>query len=82
VKKLSLASLQTEKTKNKEPNSKQSAKGKPKSVKDKNTSANTFYCCHKGHIANNDLLDVDTKPSSFNSLESNKDKVEEVAAYS
>jgi hypothetical protein len=82
VKKLSSASLQTEKTKNKELSSKWSAKGKPKSVKDKNTSVNTFYRRHKGHVADNDLLDADTKPSSFDSLELDEDEVEEVAAYS
>jgi hypothetical protein len=71
-----------EKTKNKEPNSRQSAKGKTKSVKDKNLLVNTSHRRHKGHVANNDLLDADTKPSRSNSSELDEDEVEEVAAYS
>jgi hypothetical protein len=72
-----------EKAKNKEPSSKQPTRSKTKSVKDKNTSANTFYCCyHKGYIANNNLLDTDSESLDSSSLELNKDKVEEVAAYS
>jgi hypothetical protein len=70
-----------EKTKNKEPSSKQPT-GKTKSIKDKNLTVNTFYCCHKGYVASNDLLNADSESFSFNSLESNKDEVEEVAAYS
>jgi hypothetical protein len=78
VKTLSSASLQTEKTKNRESTSNQPAKGKTKSVKDKNTSC----YCYKGHVAGNDLLDTDSKSSGPNLLELNKDKVIEVAAYS
>ena len=77
VKELSLASLQTEKTKNKESTSRQTTKGKAKSAKDKNTS----YYCYKGHVASNNLLDVDTKPTSSNLLELDEE-VEEVAAHS
>jgi len=84
VKKLSLASLQTEKTRNKEPSSRQSAKDKAKSVKDKNTFMNTSYRRHKGHVAKNDLSDIDTKSLGPNSSESelDKDKVIKVVAYS
>jgi hypothetical protein len=72
-----------EKAKNKELSSRQPTRGKTKSVKDKNTFANTFHCRHhKGYIANNDLLDADSKSLDSSLLESNKDKVEEVAAYS
>jgi hypothetical protein len=71
-----------EKTKNKELSSKQPTKGKVKSVKDKNTSANTTCYCYKGHVAGNNLLDIDTKSLSPNLLESNKDEVIEVAAHS
>jgi hypothetical protein len=81
MKKLSLASLWTEKTK-KEPSSGQLAKGKAKSVKDKNTSANTSCCCYKGYVASNDLLDINTKSSGPDLTESDKDKVKEVMAYS
>ena len=71
-----------EKTKNRESSSRQPTKGKAKSIKDKNTSTNTSHCYYKGHVASNNPLDVDTKSSSPNLLELNKDKVEEVAAYS
>jgi hypothetical protein len=81
VKELSLASLQTEKTKNKESSSRQSAKGKAKPIKDKNMSANTLCCRHKGHVASNSLLDADTKSSSSNSLDLDEE-VEEVVASS
>jgi hypothetical protein len=81
VKKLSLASLQTEKTK-KELSSRQLAKGKAKSVKDKNTFANTSCYCYKGHVASNDLLNTNTKSLSLNLTELDKDKVKEVTAYS
>ena len=77
MKKLSSASLQTEKTK-KESSSKQPVKGKAKSVKDKNTS----HCRYKGHVASNDLLDADTKSLGPNLSESDEDEVEEVAAHS
>jgi hypothetical protein len=45
---------------------------------------NTSYCCHKGHVAKNDLLDIDTKSLGPNSLESelDKDKVIKVIAHS
>ena len=82
MKKLSLASLQTEKATNKESSSKQLAKGKAKFVKDKNTFANTSCYCYKGHVASNDLSDADTKSSSPDLLESDKDEVIKVAAYS
>jgi len=82
VKTLSSASLQTEKTKNKEPISNRPAKGKAKSVKDKTTPVNTSRCCYKGHIAGNDLLDADTESLGPNSSESDEDEVIEVAAYS
>ena len=84
MKKLSSASLQTEKTKNKESSSRRPTKGKAKSVKDKNTFANTSRRRHKGHVAGNDLLDTDTESSSPDSSESDKDEDEviEVAAYS
>ncbi len=80
MKKLSLASLQTEKTKE-ESRSRQPIRGKAKLVKDKNTFANTSCCCYKRHVASNNLLDTDTKSLSFNLSELNKDEVEEVAAY-
>jgi hypothetical protein len=80
VKKLSLASLQTEKTK-KESSSRQLARGKTKFVKDKNTFANTSYYRYKGHVASNNLSDADTKSSSPNLSELDKNKVEEVAAH-
>jgi hypothetical protein len=81
VKKLSLASLQIEKTK-KESSSKQLVRGKAKFVKDKNTFANTSYYCYKEHVASNNLLDIDTKSSGPDLSELDKDKVEEVAAHS
>jgi hypothetical protein len=71
------------KAKNKELSFRQLAKSKTKSVKDKNTFANTFYCCYyKGYIVNNNLLDIDSKSLNSSLLKLNKDKVEEVAAYS
>jgi hypothetical protein len=81
VKKLSLASLQTEKTK-KEPSSRQLTRDKAKSVKDKNMFANTSCCCYKGYVISNNLLDANTKSSGPNLTELDKDKVEEVIAYS
>jgi hypothetical protein len=69
VKKLSLASLQTEKTKDKDSSPKRpvkdkarSAKGKAKSAKDKNIPASTSCCYYKGHI-------TDTKSSSKDEVE-------------
>jgi hypothetical protein len=44
--------------------------------------ANTFYYCYKGHVTNNNLLDINTKSLSFNLLELNKNKVKKVIAYS
>ena len=82
VKKLSSASLRMEKTKNRESSSRRPAKGKAKSVKDKNTSANTSRRRHKGHVASNDPSDADTESSSPDSSESDEDEVEEVAAHS
>jgi Pol polyprotein, beta-barrel domain len=81
VKKLSSASLRTEKTK-KESSSGQPAKGKAKSVKDKNTSANTSRRRYKGHVAGNDPSDADTESSGPDLSESDEDEVEEVAAHS
>jgi hypothetical protein len=43
--------------------------------------ASTSYCCHKGHVANNNLLNADTKSLGSNLSELDKDKVEEVVAY-
>jgi hypothetical protein len=45
---------------------------------------NTSYCRHKGHVARNNLLDVDTKSLGPNSSESelDKDKVIKVVAHS
>jgi hypothetical protein len=78
-----------EKIKNRESSSRRfakdktrTAKGKSKSIKDKNTSANTSRRRHKGHIASNDPLDVDIKSLGPNSLELDEDEVEEVAAHS
>lgn len=71
-----------EKAKNREPSSKQLVKGKAKFVKDKNTFANTSHHCYKGHVANNNPLNADTKRSSTDLLELDKDKVIEVAAHS
>ena len=82
MKKLSLVSLQTEKTKDRKASSRQSAKGKTKSVKEKNMSVNTSCHHHKGHIASNDLSDADTKFSGSDLSESDKDEVEDVVAYS
>ena len=82
VKKLSSASLRMEKTNNKEPSSGKSRIGKTKSMKDKNTPGNTSHRRYKGHVANNDPSDADTESSGPNSLESDKDEVEEVAAHS
>jgi hypothetical protein len=44
--------------------------------------ASTSHYCHKGHVANNDLLNANTKSLGFNLSELDKDKVEEVAAHS
>src|SRR5438045_615833 len=82
MKKLSLANLQMEKTKNKKSSSGQSTKGKTSTAKDKNTSANTSCHHHKGHIADNNLLDADTESSNSDSSELDEDEIEEVAAHS
>src|SRR5436190_13798814 len=82
VKKLSSASLQMEKTKNKKSSSGWSTKGKTSTTKDKNTSANTSHHCHKGHVADNNLLDADTESSNSDSSELDEDEIEEVAAHS
>ena len=71
-----------EKTKNKESSSRWSTKGKAKSIKDKNTSVNTSHRCHKGYVASNDTSDVDIESLGPDSLESDEDEVEEVAAHS
>ena len=77
-----MASLQTKKAINKESSSKQLAKGKAKFVKDKNTFANTSCYCYKEHVASNNLSNINTKSSSLDLLESNKDEVIKVIAYS
>ena len=83
VKQLSSASLQVEKTtKTKESSSRRPVKGKVKSVKDKNTPANTSRRRHKGHVADNDPSDADTESSGSDSSESDEDEVIEVAAHS
>ena len=82
VKKLSSASLQMEKTKNRESSSGRPRKGKARPVRDKDTSKNTFHHRHKGHIADNDLSDADTESSSPDSSELDEDEIEEVAAHS
>ena len=82
MKKLSLANLQMEKTKNKKSSSGWSTKGKTSTAKDKNTSANTSHHHHKGHIADNNLLDADTESSNSDSSELDEDEIEEVAAHS
>src|SRR5436190_4889331 len=82
MKKLSLANLQMEKTKNKKSSSGWSTKGKTSTTKDKNTSANTSCHCHKGHITDNNLLDADTESSNSDSSELDEDEIEEVAAHS
>ena len=82
IKKLSSANLQIEKTKHRDSSSGQSAKGKTKPVKDKKTSANTSCYCYKGHVAGNNLSDTDTESSGSDSEKSDKNKIEEVAAYS
>jgi hypothetical protein len=82
VKTLSSASLQTEKTKNKESSSGRPTKGKAKSVKPKKASANTSHCCHKGHVADNNPSDADTESLDPDLSESDKDEVIEVVAYS
>ena len=66
-KKLSLANLQTKKTK-KEFSFRQPTKGKAKFIKNKIMSTNTFYCRYKGHVASNDLLDINTKSLSCHEL--------------
>ena len=82
VKKLSSASLQMEKTKNRESSSGRPRKGKARPVRDKDTSKNTFCHRHKGHVADNDPSDADTESSSPDSSESDEDEIEEVAAHS
>ena len=82
MKKLSLANLQMEKIKNKKSSSGWSTKGKTSTAKDKNTSANTSCHHHKGHIADNNLLDADTESSNSDSSELDEDEIEEVAAHS
>ena len=82
VKTLSSASLQTEKTKNRESTPNRPVKGKAKSVKDKTTPVNTSRRRHKGHIASNDPSDADTESSGPDSSESDEDEVIEVAAHS
>ena len=82
MKTLSLASLQTEKTKNRESSSKQPMKGKTKFIKDKNIYINISCYHYKGHVASNNLLDTDFKSLSPNLLKLNKDEVIEVAAHS
>ena len=82
VKNLGSTNLQTEKTKKKETGSGQSVKNKAKSVKDKNISENTLYCCYKRYIANNNLSDTDTEPSDPNLSDSDKEEAVEVTAYS
>ena len=74
--------MQIEKTKNRESSSSQPEKRKTKFRKGKNTLENTSHRCYKGHVANNDLLDADSESLSPDLLELDKDKVEEVAAYS
>ena len=82
MKKLSLASLQTKKVTNKESSSKQLVKGKAKFVKNKNTFANTSYYYYKKHVTSNNLLNTNTKSSSPDLSESDKDEVIKVAAHS
>jgi hypothetical protein len=53
-----------------------------KSKKDLKKSENTSRRRYKGHIAGNDLLDADTKSLGPDSLESDRDEVEEVVAHS
>jgi hypothetical protein len=85
---LSLANLQAEKAKGKELSSRQTTKSKTRSAKDKtkptkdSIPTNTSYCCYKGHVANNNLLDVNTKSLDPDLSELNKDKVIKVVAYS
>jgi hypothetical protein len=80
--------LQAEKAKGKELSSGRTARSKIRSTKDKTKPTkdsmliSTSYCCYKGHVANNDLLDTDTKFLDPDLPESDKDKVEEVVAYS
>src|SRR5436190_896624 len=81
IKKLSLANLWMEKTKNKKSSSGQSTKGKTSTAKDKNTSTNTSHHCHKGHVTDNNLLDADTESSNSES-ELDEDEIEEVTAHS
>jgi hypothetical protein len=85
---LSSANSQAEKVKGKESSSEQTTRSKIRSVKDKtkptkdSRPTSTSYCRHKGHIADNDSLDADTKSLDPNLPESDEDEVEEVVAHS
>ena len=79
MKKLSLASLWIERSK-KQGLSSRSIKQKDKSVKCKSTSVRPSSRRHKGHVANNNLSDVNYE--SLGTDLSKSDEEIEVAAYS
>ena len=74
-----MASLQIEK--NKEQSS-GSTKQKSRSVKGKGIFAKLPSCCYKGHVANNNLLDIDFKSLDSDLSDLDKEEVVEVATCS